>query len=521
VAGAVTPFLQFRIWFRRASAGTRLSAGAVTALLAALVAWIAVPSSNPGGAPGVATVAGQPAGSGPAARGAPASSAPGAAPAASSPVGATPGGDAAMAAPATGNTAAASTGAQGGAAVGGGPAVAAPGCTRSGTIKVGAIVPNEAGGQLNTVFGIPPASQEQADYAAVFDSVNKAGGVDCNKLVGDYVGVDGTNPSSAQSDCLQLAQDGAFAALGGFLPAQSDDCLLQHHIPTFEQIPIPHGDVVHYYPYYFSDDSEFEVLYKNFVDAVNQMGWLTAAHGFAKLGVYYRDCIPEVNQALMADLAAVGVSGARVQRYDLGCPSTPYASPSAVQQAVLQFKTAGVTTVTVDNDYEDVQNLSNASEQYGFHPKWLLPDTGVSAVTGSPEFQPNSSNFNNALAITPEQYGAIASHLPESAGTQACDRIMTSHGLPTVYQSPDQYAGGVCNLVWMLVAAIQHGGVDPTKLAIGLQAARTVTFGFPDGPPDFSRPGTTTGGQDWRPIHYDGSCPCWKVDNPSWSPPFP
>ena len=534
----MTPFLQFRIWFRRASAAQKGSGLLAVAMVVALLVWTAVPSGSPAGSHvGMAssgsssgssgggivqpaggavttTVASRPSPAQAGSSGSPPASLPssgggGVAQSPSAAPPATTGGHQAPTAASPGQSSQAATS-------------TTQSCTTKGTLKIGVVVPNEAGGQLNPVFGIPTQSQEEADYGAAIDAINKAGGAGCYTLTGEYLGVDGTNPSTAQSDCLTFAQDHVFAVMGGFLPAATDDCLMQHHLPTFEQIPVPAAEVKQYYPYYFSVDPTFEVLYRNFAEAIQKLGYLSSAHHFAKMGVFYRDCIPSVNAAMVSDLAAVGISGSKLVRYDLGCPTPqPYAAPQAVQQAILQFKTEGVTTVTVDNDYEDIQQLSKTAQTQGFHPVWVIPDTGVSAVSSAPEFQPDPNNFNGALAITPEQYGAIESSLPESAGTQACDKIMASHGLPTVYKSADQYAGSACSLMWMLVAAIQHGGANPAGLAAGLQAARTTQYSFPDGPDDFSAPGTTTGGEFWRPITFSGSCGCWKVQSAAWNPSFP
>jgi hypothetical protein len=73
----------------------------------------------------------------------------------------------------------------------------------------------------------------------------------------------------------------------------------------------------------------------------------------------------------------------------------------------------------------------------------------------------------------------------------------------------------------MLVAALQHAQVSQTAIVAGLRAARTVQTSFPNGPNDFSAPGTTWGGQFWRADTYHASCQCWIVDSPSWSPSFP
>jgi hypothetical protein len=381
-------------------------------------------------------------------------------------------------------------------------------------------VPSEAGGALNGTVGIPSVSQEEADYSAVFDSINKAGGVACHNLVSDFVAVDGFNPSSAQADCLHWVQDRVFAALGGFLPGATDDCPLQNHIPFFEQVPLAGADAQHYYPYYFSVSAEFQIIYRNFAHAAKQMGVFDPAKGFKKLGIFYRDCQPDVNAALLADLAAIGVTAGQISRYDLGCPAN-FASPSAVQQAVVQFKAAGVTTATIDNSLVDAQNISRASQGQGFHPRWALADGGIVAITQSPQFEPDPNNWDGALAITPQRYGAENSGVPESAEDKKCDQIMTSHRLPGVYQSPDKFAGSVCDLVWMLAAAMAHAPtLAPDQLAVGLQRAGSVPMAFPDGPNDFSAGGTTTGGQFWRAVTFHASCGCWKLVDQTFHPSF-
>jgi hypothetical protein len=515
----MTPFLQFRIWWRRASVSQRLSSVAAGALVLALVVWTAVPSSNP--RPASFAIGQARAGSAAAASGAGNAGT-------ASPGGNAPAGSATSAATSVGPLALGGSSGAGLPAGGSEPAgtlpgtvglPGSPGCSQKGTLKIGVVVPTAAGGTINGVIGSPPTAQEEADYAAVFDSVNKAGGVDCYNLVGDYATADLTNPGSARSGCLQFMQDKVFAVLGGFEPLFSDDCLLQAHIPTFDQLPIPAGVAKRYYPYYFSAYPTYEVLYRNFVDAVNQMGYFGPSKHFAKLGIFYEDCTPEINQALLSDLAAVGVSGSKVVTFDLGC-SGAFSSPSAEEQAVLKFKSAGVTTATFDNDIADAQNITNIAASQGFKPAWILPDYGDVAVTGSANEHPNASEFDGALAITSGQYGAIDSHLPETPGTQACDKVMTSHGLPTVFQSGDQFAGSTCSQVWLLVAALQHAGVSQTALPAGLQAAKTIEVSFPNGPNDFSVAGTTTGGEFWRPDTYHASCQCWMVDNPVWSPSF-
>lgn len=525
----MTPFLQFRIWLRRATAGQKASASGAAALALGLVIWAAIPTparSAQTAVAGTPGVVGSPAGNAGAAghSSLPPSSTPQnptGSPGATQSATPGPGSSTAVASATTLPGIATGSGGGGNSAIGVG--TPASGCKSTGILKIGVVVPVAAGGSLDAVIGNPPGSQEEADYAAVIDYVNKQGGVACNKLVGDYAQSDLTNPSGVQTACIQFQQDKVFAVLGGFEPEFSDDCLLQAHIPVFDEVDIPQTDATKYYPYYFSTYPTYERLYKNFVDAMNQMGYFGAAHHFGKIGIFYRDCTPSVNQDLLADLAAVGVSGSHVVTANLGCPST-FANPSTELQDAVTFKNDGVTTATIDNAIADIQNISNQSNTAGFHPTWILPDYGESATMQSAQFHPNAREFEGAVAITSGQYGAIASALPETPGTKLCDQIMTSHGLPTVYQSGDQFAGSPCSLVWMLTTAIAKAGVNPTGLVAGLQAAGSTQVSFPNGPNNFSTPGTSAGGEFWREIVYhgtsDGGCQCFTVVNPTWNSSF-
>lgn len=526
----MTPFLQFRIWFRRASAGQKAAAATSVVLLLALVTWSLLPTSD--GASNVVAAIGQPGGS-----------------VAAQQVGgsAQQGGGVLGSGGASGGGTTGANNASGGNALGvggvnatanspdavNGVGVPAPGspsglpgsgasqtCTKMGTLKIGVVVPSGAGGTINSVIGAPPQAEEEADYAAVLDAVNKAGGVKCNNLVGDYATADLTNPSSAQAGCLQFQQDKVFAVLGGFEPLFSDDCLLQAHIPTFDELPIPASSAKKYFPYYYTDYPTYDVLYKNFARAVGQMGYFSPAHHFAKIGIFYKDCTPQNQQAMLAALASAGVPASKVDTFDLGC-SSAFAPPSAIEQAVLKFKSDGVTTATINDDIADTQNISNSANRQGWKPEWVLPDFGEVSLGDTPNQHPNAAEFDGALAITSGQYGGIASHLPETPGTQQCDQVMKSHNLPSVYASGDQFAGSACSQVWMLVGALQHGSLSAAGIAAGLQAAKSIQLSFPLGPNDFSAPGTTWGGQFWRVDRYHGACQCWMVENPTWNPSFP
>jgi len=391
-------------------------------------------------------------------------------------------------------------------------------------LKIGVVIPDIGSGSasVNSTFGLPPAAQEQADYAAVFDSINKAGGVHCHSLVGDYQVFNETDSTAPQSECIQFNSDKVFAVLGGWLPTANDNCALGDHIPVLEQVPNSGPTVSKYYPYALSVDGELDLIDHNFAHAVANMGYFSASKGFKKVGIFYRDCIAGEYQTMVGQLKSVGVPASAITSADIGCPFVPFAPPQDVEQAVLHFQSAGVTDVIPMNEYEDLQAFTRDASAQGYKPQYLVADDGIVATSSSPSFAPTASNFDKAVAITPSQYGAIQSGLPETAATKQCDQIMTSHGLPTVYQSGDNFAGVTCNLPWMIEAGVLHESADSSAdLAQGLAAAGSVTFSFPDGPDNFAESAGAYGGESWRPLQYQAGCSCWKVSNPNFSPSFP
>jgi hypothetical protein len=513
---ATTPFLEFRLWWRRASAGKQSAAVGAVAVVMALIVWIAVPLAGSGSSSNLnAGSNGRGLASGGQGSVGTASTAAGA--------GASTGTAAASGPGATGTTGA-GAGAAGGQGGGGGlpgtPGGALAGCSGPAkTMNVGVVLVDSGG--LNSVFGAPAPSQQQGMWNAMFDAINKSGGAACNKIVPDFQTNNELNPSSAQSACLAFVQHHDFAVLFGFLPQSPDTCMLQAHIPVFEEIQLSQSDVQKYYPYYFSGLGALQVVDRNWAFASKQLNMFNPANGFKKLGIFYRDCQPEVNQAMLADLQAAGVPSSAIDRSDLGC-SSAFTPPSAIEQAVVKFKADGVTTATIDNDIIDMQNSTKQSQSQGFKPQWTIPDDGEVAVSANPSFAPDPNNFNNALAITPEQYGAQTTPgFKESPTDLQCDQIMTSHGQPGAIASTDQFSGAVCDTAWMFAAAVDHApSVAPDQVAAGLQRAGPVPFSFPYGPNNFSAPGTTYGGQFWRPVTYHSSCGCWQTDNPNFSPSF-
>jgi hypothetical protein len=73
----------------------------------------------------------------------------------------------------------------------------------------------------------------------------------------------------------------------------------------------------------------------------------------------------------------------------------------------------------------------------------------------------------------------------------------------------------------MFVAAASRApSLTRTNIVTGLDQVRPLDLAYPAGPGVFDKPGVIAGGQFWRPVVYDGSCPCFKVTDPNWRPHF-
>jgi hypothetical protein len=534
--GKMSPFLQFRLWARSAPAAERLLVALSALVVAGLVGWALVPA---GSSPTtVQSFSGQPQGGG-----SPSAALPGSTPGTtsagggpgtatgtgpSSPTGAAAG---QSSAPGGGGSAgpAGSTGAPASAlvVVNGQPLPAGCGTSaaRNQAIRLGLPILDIAGPAVNSAFNIPSPSEQQNDWTAILYALNASGGVDCHPLVADFQTMNPADSTSGQTDCLQFVSDKVFAVLG-YLSANAtpgtggDLCVAQHRIPDFHPQAVPADEAAQYYPYMFGMERT-DILFANFVSGARRIGQFSPGAGFTRLGVVYSDCQTSLERNFLSDLAQAGISGAKLDTFDLGCPSG-YAAPSVLEQAVLQFKAHHVSTVTFEEPGDpDLPDFTRVAASQLFTPHYLMPDDGLLLDTDHNTNGPDPNNFNGAVAITPNQYGALDTSppVPVSPATAACDKALTAKGLPDTEHSSGGVAGVDCDLAWMLVSAATHAPILANdELAAGLQRAGSVPFAYPIGPNEFNSTDSTTGGEYWRPVQFHGSCSCWAVTGPTFNP---
>jgi hypothetical protein len=389
-------------------------------------------------------------------------------------------------------------------------------------IKIAVIATEVVGPGANSAFGVPSAADQQDNFNWVIDSVNAAGGVACRKLVPTFFSGNPVDQPGLQQTCLDIAQAGVFAVIDlaayGLFPS-AQDCFPQHQLPFLTLAYGANTQISHDYPYLFPSQS-IDDLNRNMVFGLNSRGFFSPANGFNKLGFVYEDCFPEMSGEIMGWLHQVGLSS-QIVTYDLGCPSG-FASPADEQQAILKFKQAGVTHVTMTGLNASFSNFTDLAQQQGFNPKYGIPDQSIIPLTDS-NTHPNYANIANAIAIAGDRYAERHSpgYVP-SAGTQRCNATVAAHGRPSSYQAADDGASGwACASIWEVAAMIDHApALHRNAVAAGLQATGSIDMPFPVGPNDFRGSKVTVGDQFWRPAQFFVSCNCWQVIDQTWHPSF-
>ena len=399
-----------------------------------------------------------------------------------------------------------------------------PGVTAT-QINIAIIIVDIAGPAADSTFGIASPANQQAAFQAVINNINAGGGLDCRKLVAQFYNGNPVDQGGLQQLCLTISQANVFAvadpgAYANYAPGL--DCYAQNHIPYFEGYQLDAGQVRKDYPYLFSLGT-LDNSYKDSVFGLKQLGFFDPANGFKKLGVIYRNCYPDIVNEEFSWLAQAGVGASEISSYDMGCPQV-FASPSDEENAIVQFRNAGVTNMTEVFELGDMASFTNTAQSQGFHPKWGLADDALFEINNGTE-SPNPQNLDGAMGITASRNGennvpSLASN--PTAGTQKCNAIMQSVGLSPVDKEAAAI-GNACDQLWMLQAAVDDAPVfSQAALGAGLQRAGSIDFSYPQGPNNFTAPGTTTGGQFWRQDTYTtaGGCNCWEVVNPNFFPSF-
>lgn len=528
----MTPFQEFRLWARRAPGGERAAAGIASALVLAVLVWVLVPTSDPAdtltafpssstttgaGTTGGAATGGS-ATTGTTGTGGTTSGTTTGAPIRTGTTGTT-GGTTGTTGSIPGTTGAVlgTTGTTGGGKTC--PSGSAKGLTAS-RIKIAVLLVEIVGPAANTTFGISTPEQQQSYYQAAIDEQNARGGVACRQLAPQYFKGNPADQNGLGKLCLDVDAAGVFAVLDSGVYAQFPivDCFAQHRIPYFGAYLLAQDQQQKNYPWLF-DFNLLDTLYHDAMLALNGRGFFSAANAFGKLGFIYRDCDKPMVDNFLKSLAKIGLPSSKIVQFSVGCPAA-LALHSSLQQAILKFQQENVTHVTTASFVGDFGNFTKIAQQQGFKPKYGLADDSLVPLTYGSQ-APDYDNIEGAVAISASRDGEEKTPgVTPTAGTKRCDAAFKKKGLGTTWSLPAG-AGNACDNVWMFAAAVDHApALRGDVLAAGLQAAKSVEFSYPQGPNDFSKPGTTYAGQYWRPLQFYRSCSCWKLLDRSFKRTF-
>src|SRR5205085_1598676 len=189
--------------------------------------------------------------------------------------------------------------------------------------------------------------------------------------------------------CLQIINDKPLAESFGLYSPENADCLPAAKIPTYSVVPVGTERMKKFYPYLFTSYGESTSSLRDYAYGAKQLGWFD---GLTKLGVLTQDCNPEFLPQLLGPLAEIGYPKDQIALYDFGCSLNPADAQTQSQQAVLQFKTAGVTHVL--NAGVPAQYFATVANQQGYNPKYATSDVDATLQTSqNPSSQPDPASF--------------------------------------------------------------------------------------------------------------------------------
>lgn len=519
----MTPFLQLRLWWRRAPIANKAASTVAVVAFMGLVAWVVVPTGS-GASSSVRTSGRGPAGAtasgGPNAPGTAAGTASGAASAG-------PG----SAVAAGGNQAA---GADAGGAAAGGTGTNAAGGTclptpdgaigvTDTTISIGVGYANLAGAIGNSAVGLGSPEDYHRMAQVVVDDINATGGVQCRQLAFKMYEGNPINQDQTQATCLQVGQDAplAFADAGAFVyPLGQYGCLAQQSIPLVTVAQAVTSDLSRFYPYLASTSADTATEMLTNVLAAQKTGFFDAANGFQKLGLLEDDCTPEVNEQYESALAKAGIT--QLSTYKFSCPSGGFASPAEMAQAVIQFQNRDHATHVVPlTGGGSFLSFSQAAQRQGYKPKYLVTNYNGFLVTATTATGPDPDNFDGATAISLGTYGMDTTpNYPVDGGTARCQGILARAGFPPSEVFAPQ-GGSVCSSIWTLVTAINHAAsLTREDILPGLFSAGPVqlAYSYPDA--TYAAPSKLYGGDTWSVLNYSKDCKCWHVVSDQRQPSF-
>lgn len=532
----MTPFLQFRLWWRRSTSGERVPAVLATLAVLALAAWVLTPttsdddqvSAGPGGFAstddtatddladddGATSPDDAPAASGqePSGTSSGTGSSTGSGPRSTGGHGTSAGGDA----PAGG----------GGDDVGAGAERACPptpqgarGVTDDELLVVFALL-DLAGPIGNGAVNQASAAESQRLLETIVADINANGGLACRQVRAKFYRVNPISPNATQAACIDIVEDRPALAVdaGGLVYANAFNCVAQQRVPTMTAMNLLPADVERFAPYLAAPSGDLGTVMTTFPRGLEARGFFDPASGFEKLGLLMDECAPQANEILLSQLTAVGIGKDERSIYRFACPESGFASPADMSQAVVQHRGDGATHVLPITGSGSFNAYAEAAEGQRYRPRYAVTDYQGIIITTASNLKPNADNFDGAVAITTGTFGLDTTPgLTIDAATRRCVAHAEKAGLDPamVYNG----GGTACSMAWTAAAALDNArALSPEAILPGLFEAGAVELSHPLANATFGPPLKFTGGDTWWPIEWHKECTCWKVLDPNRKP---
>jgi ABC-type branched-subunit amino acid transport system substrate-binding protein len=508
----MTPWMQIRLWYRKASSTQRLGAfTAIGIVVSLLVASIAIAPSDSQNHDTAVAATGGGGGGGESAGGIPGGTAGG--------VGGAGGGSSALSSGAGGTSVAGvggrSTGASG---AGGQTAAGSTALTASDRgvsprdITLGFMLQNAAG--LDKAGFSTGQRGDGTQYInALAAWANQQGGADGRKIVPVARYTDPTSVDDQAAACRAMVDDAKVFGVvdtASMLDTASLDCLTNL---SKGNTPMVHS--VEWSTDWQKRSGGNDVSYQAAVDRISitwardlaATGWLQPGAVVGILGDKCPATEPTVENVLGPALKAKGAKDVVYGLHDCDIQSVATQPPNIVTQ----FRLKGVTNVLIVSNFVAGQIFTSTAASQGYHPKYSTSDWFLNSSDQTDKnFDP--SEFDGAIGIASLGTMLVQSGKPPYPGWETCSKIATDAGLPGI--RPDDPASTeiltLCDNFILLLDALKRAGPNPTRAgwraAVQQLGQHTSTiFGR-----SFFAPGKFTGSDFVHTIQWQAGCKCWK-----------
>ncbi|MBV9412472.1 MAG: hypothetical protein JO148_12805 [Acidimicrobiia bacterium] len=508
----MTPWMQIRLWYRKASPSQRLGAfTAIGIVVSLLVASIAIAPSGSNSHDAAVATAGS--GTGESANGPQGADS-----------GTSAGGAAGLATASSGAGGSGAAGINGGAGSGGaggagGQAANASTLTASDRgvtskqITIGFMLQNAAGlDKAGFSTGQRGDGLKYIDAMAAW--ANKNGGADGRAIVPVARYTDPTSVDDQAAACRAMTDDAKVFAVddtASMLDTASLDCLTNL---SKGNTPLVHS--VEWSTDWQKRSGGNDVSYQAAVDRISitwardlaAIGWLQPGAVVGILGDKCPATEPTVENVLGPALKAKGAKDVVYGLHDCDIQSVATQPPNIVTQ----FRLKGVTNVLIVSNFVAGQIFTSTAASQGYHPKYSTSDWFLNTSDQTDKnFEP--SEFDGAIGIASLGTMLVQSGKAPYPGWETCSKIATDAGLPGI--RPDDPASTeiltLCDNFMLLLDALKRAGPNPTRAgwraAVQQLGQRTSTI--------FGRsvfaPGKFTGSDFVHTVQWQAGCKCWKA----------